>query len=379
MKQPKILISGAGIAGLALAIRLDIAGIDYVIVEKKDRMRTNTSGIALPFNAVKLLEHFGCRDVVLEQAHQVKKITYSKPNGKILASSNLNEYPFNDEVFVALTRSKLLDALASNVQKNIHYGTVIENAVQKGSTIHVSFSDNEINDEFDLLISAEGINSLLRQQAFPEEETIVDYGVTNWRFIARSPCHGVNPIYMLGRTDLFMMYPISTDELYCYAHIYDPKKIYTTESKSLENLKLIFQHYANGVPQLLTTLSNEDIVTGRLKSVTRSYLNQGNVIFIGDAGNACSPLLQQGAAGAFEDVMCLSDVLATTPISEVAEAYKLRREEKNTWVLNTSDAPLKKIKATQSFLGSMLRNTMVRKLGPLNVHGWKKLAEDSFS
>lgn len=136
MKLTKVLISGAGIAGLSLAIRLNQIGVDYVIVEKEDQIKTGASGIALPFNAVRLLRHMKCRDSILKEAHRhrVEKIIYSKSDGHILASSNLNDAPFSGEMFIALKRSKLLELLASKVQKPIKYSVKISTVTQKDVT-----------------------------------------------------------------------------------------------------------------------------------------------------------------------------------------------------------------------------------------------------
>lgn len=42
----------------------------------------------------------------------------------------------------------------------------------------MSFSDKKLDGEFDLIVSAEGIHSSLRKTCYPDEETIIDHGVT---------------------------------------------------------------------------------------------------------------------------------------------------------------------------------------------------------
>ena len=53
--KPRVLISGAGIAGLALARRLKLLSIDYVLLEKRKKSKDLGTGIALPFNAIQAL------------------------------------------------------------------------------------------------------------------------------------------------------------------------------------------------------------------------------------------------------------------------------------------------------------------------------------
>lgn len=307
-------------------------------------------------------------------AHKVDSVTYSKSNGQVLSKASLNDEVFGGNPFIALKRENLIEKLAKRLNGEILFSTTIQSFVEHGTTVEVLLTSSKVSDEFDLIVSAEGLSSSLRRQCFSYEETIRDHCITNWRFISRKPNHGYQPTYMFGRSDLFMIYPISPDELYCYGHVYDPKCLYYSNGNATNHVKRLYGDYGNDVPTLVRGLHESDIVKGRLKSVIRPYMSKGRIVFIGDAANACSPLLQQGAAGAFEDALCLVDELKAGRIDQAIDNYHVKRDVKNRWVLEASDVPVSKVKASRSVLGSFVRNAMIKKSGPLNVQGWKRLA-----
>lgn len=373
MTKPRVLISGAGIAGLALARCLEQSGIEYVLLEKRSHGRQESSGIALPFNAMRSLRELGLAEKVLEAAHQVHEVTYTKKNGSILGRASLDESPLNQDIFVAMRRDKLYEILLEGIEPRIHFDTMIESVDSTRNSVDLRCSDPTLNGEYDLVVSAEGIHSTLRQYCFPNEVTVVDHQIPNWRFLVDYPNHGLQPIYMFDRTELFMIYPISPDSLYCYAHVYDESGEYGSGNPH-EHLHKLFGTFGGEVNHLLARMGNQPIICSRLQSVKKPYYACGRTVFIGDAGNACSPLLQQGAASAFEDAICLADQLQNHSVEAAIKAYQQARAPIVEWTVSTSDAPVKKIKMMRHPIGAFVRDTIVRKRGPLNVSGWKHLA-----
>jgi len=60
----KILISGAGIAGLCLARELKKLKIPFLLIEKKKKLSCEGAGIALPANAMKALRQMALAEVI---------------------------------------------------------------------------------------------------------------------------------------------------------------------------------------------------------------------------------------------------------------------------------------------------------------------------
>jgi len=369
----KILIVGAGIAGLSIARLLEKQeNIDYTIIEKKASLSTVGAGIALPFNAIRALKAMGVFDAVMARAHQVKEIIYSKSNGKILGKANLNCAPFEKDHFVALQRSELQAILSEGLLDKIHFSTELSSVNNHANGVNVESSNAQISGDYDLVIAADGINSSLRSQQYSNIDTLYNHNLTGWRFIINKPNHQLQPTYMLGNTDIFMAYPLNDNELYCYAHIHQENSLHALTGDARTDIKQIFSSYAEPAKSIIKEIEQQSIITGELKSVTEARFYKDRIVFIGDAANACSPLLQQGAAAAFEDAISLAKVINSKNFD--LEQYKQARQTRIEWIINFSDKPLATVKKMDKAIVRFIRNTVIKILGPMNVFGWKKLA-----
>ncbi|MEY9587180.1 FAD-dependent oxidoreductase [Sinorhizobium fredii] len=67
----RVLIAGAGIAGLSAARALEINGIDCEVVEKRERPPTEGAGIFLLGNAARALGDLGLLDEVRSVAYPI--------------------------------------------------------------------------------------------------------------------------------------------------------------------------------------------------------------------------------------------------------------------------------------------------------------------
>ncbi len=374
MSKIKILIVGAGIAGLSLSRSFRKQGINHTIIDKENGPTNSGAGIALPFNAVRALQELGIAEDVLARSHRVNEINYLTSSGKLLANGQLDQFPFENDEFIALKRGELHATLASDIHPSVNYGCRIKSITPGDSSNHVTLSLPELSGDYDLVIAADGVNSATRSLVFKHKKLVYEHDIVTWRFIVKQSNHQKQPAYYLGNTDIFMIYPISGDELYCYGHVHTRARTFNPDSSSHRNLKKIFARYANPIPEILSEVSEKDVIEGKLKSVVRPNYYHQRVAFIGDAANACSPLLQQGAAAAFEDALCLSKCLETYELDTALKTYKSLRKARVDWTVNYSDSPLKVIENMEKPIPRLLRNLLIRCLGPLNVYGWKKLA-----
>lgn len=372
----KILIVGAGIAGLSLARRLNHFDLDFDIIDEKPLEYKSGAGIALPFNAVRELKDLKVFDSLAGQYHQVKEINYTNASGKTLGKASLTDPPFDQEMFIAMKRQDLHDALSAGLEHKIRYNTELLTIAHADNQVDITCSYELLNGKYDLVVAADGIHSTVRTQNYEGQETIRDHQIRCWRFIVTLPEHGLEPVYMMGKTDLFMAYPISANAVYCYGHIHEQSRNADLTDNAADNLRKIFSGYGGPVPKILSSLDDVKIVTGRLLSVTEPRFYDRRIAFVGDAANGCSPLIQQGAAAAFEDTNVLADALAMQNIDQALESYQARREARIRWVVQYSDGPLPHLLKMESWSGRFLRNLLIKARGPLNVYGWKKLATD---
>lgn len=369
-----MLISGAGIAGLSLMRLLQNAGIPCVIIEKNATITSAGAGIALPANAVKALRIMGLGDKIDTHAHQVKDIIYAKSSGQVLSRASLMEAPLNTDKFVALPRAALQSILLEDLPPSIYFNTMIDTLEVVENGVHVTFNSPHIKEgTYAAVIGADGLHSRVGELAF-DPEPLVDLGVTTWRWLCHYPTDHLQPTYMLGSQDAFLAYPVGNNQVYCYAHRYDPTHAFIKQSQHHELIKKQFGHYKGIAKEMLSILPESSaIIAGRLRSVAQPLFAKGPIALVGDAGNACSPMLQQGAACAFEDTIVLARLLAAFPAEMACQYYEEYRHQRVNWIVNASDTPMKSINKTPSFLALWARNLYIRKKGPLNVQGWRQL------
>ncbi|MCR9191267.1 MAG: FAD-dependent monooxygenase [Gammaproteobacteria bacterium] len=367
-----ILISGAGIAGLSIARQLKKHGVAYTLIEKKPNLDMAGISIALPANAVRALRYMGFSEAV-EKMHQVNRIIYSRSNGTIISQASLLDAPLSLDKFVALDRSNLLAILRQDVEADITFNVTITQIKQHNAGVDVKFSNPALNGQYHAVIGADGIHSTVRELGF-EKSGLVDLGVTNWRWMCDYPTEHIQPNYMLGMKNAFLAYPAGPDRIYCYAQQSDAKGQFQNTDKACENLSRLFAKYKGVAAPLLKRLpENKDIYTGRLRSVPSPLFHQGNLALIGDASNACSPMLQQGAATAFEDAIILSELLVNFPVPKAFEHYHALRHQRVEWITKTSDDAIKAFIKINSRLAMIARNVFIKYKGPLNVLGWKQI------
>ena len=82
----RILISGAGIAGLSTAVNLGATGHDVTIVERADHLRVNGSPIDIRGDAIRVADTMGVLGQILDrQIDMTEQMQFVDSNGAVVA------------------------------------------------------------------------------------------------------------------------------------------------------------------------------------------------------------------------------------------------------------------------------------------------------
>ncbi len=379
MDKIKILIVGAGIAGLSFARACEQYGLKVTIIEKADNAPETGAGICLPANAMLAFKHLGLDQEILEVAHQVDSIEYVRDNGKSLSASSLHKKPFNKAPFVALPRQELIKILRQDLKSKIVFNANIDKYEQIDDRIKVLLNNGVRSKYYDLVVGADGITSALRNNIFGTNGD-EDLGITTWRFNIDVDTSNMQPIYYLGNDSILMFYPISSSQIYVYAHIIDHEKQYCDQMPH-DILPEIFSGYCDKAKRILAKITDETIIySGRLSTISELHFSQGRTVFIGDALHGCPPSLQQGVAMAVEDAVVLTNSLMKYSIPNAIDAFTLLREDRVKSIVSESNSIIQRAVRGNSILGCILRNSFIRFKGPANIIAWKRLLnEDPFA
>ena len=157
--RSKILIQGAGVAGLALAGQCKAKGIPFTLVEQASALPTSDAGLILPFNAVDALKRMGLQRAVRPYAHPITEVQYTTPENLALGKREVQTGVLQNTECYSIRRSNLLSALQAHSGSPVHFGVQIEHAEITESGVMVRFKDDRLPPaKYDAVIGADGID-----------------------------------------------------------------------------------------------------------------------------------------------------------------------------------------------------------------------------
>jgi 2-polyprenyl-6-methoxyphenol hydroxylase-like FAD-dependent oxidoreductase len=332
-KIERILIVGAGMAGLTLAIGLRRQGFQPDVVERQFNWPTQGAGIYLLGNAMRVLDALGLADAVRESGVVIRSQTILDDRGRQLTSIDTESVWGQCGPCIGIRRAVLQKLLVNALgTSKVRFSTTVTAIVDQGATTAVQFADGT-EQLYDLVIGADGVRSSVRNLAFGG--TPPRYcGQVAWRFLASCPPSVTGWTLFVGQHGAFLFIPVGDGQAYCYADAILAAPIDDPLDGRLERLRSRFELYANPVPAALAELRTDNqIHFGPIEDVLQEPWSMGNVLLIGDAAHATSPNMASGAAMAFEDGLVLANLIASErDVAQVLNEYNTQRIARIRWL-----------------------------------------------
>ena len=323
----RVLVVGAGIAGLSTARALGHVGIDCDVVEREQDWTGDGLGIYLPANAVRALRLLEIQATAAGRSAVIPRQRFLDHRGRMLMEIDLADVWGNDDPCLAMPRSALHEALRDGLAQPVRMGTTITSLRTDQDHAKVTFVDGT-TVSYDLVIGADGIHSHTRRLVVGDgpDEVVRPVGQMAWRFVTECPAEVTSWSVMLGRGLTFLAIPIGADWVYCYADA-------STSHPENADLASQFAAFAEPVPQILASLDGAPVHRSVIEEVVLSQWVFGRVLLIGDAAHATSPNMAQGAAMAMEDAFVLARYLrGTRDIDAGLAQFQLSRRARTDWV-----------------------------------------------
>ncbi|KAG0334034.1 hypothetical protein BG000_008694 [Podila horticola] len=168
-KKPKVLIVGAGIGGITLAILLQKAGYPYAVFERAKEVKPLGSAISMGGNCANLLKQLGVYDEFRKMGKPwIAVDAYTEDlQLDIVMNYKEREAICGSEEFI-VPRPELYDLLLRQVpQENIYMGKKVLSFLQSENGVLIRCSDNS-SYEGDILVGADGAYSAVRQHMYAE-------------------------------------------------------------------------------------------------------------------------------------------------------------------------------------------------------------------
>lgn len=366
-----IIVVGGGIGGLCTAILLKNKGFTVRIYEAASSIKSTGAGIGIGSNALKALETSGIHDQLVEQGNPLEKQVFIDEQDQKLMELNFSlikkQFGTNN---ISIHRGDLLSVLCKSISPQmINYNKRCMNFTQTNEKIEIIFEDGS-KDTADLVIAADGIHSVFRQNLVPG--SFPRYaGYTCWRGVVdnKGRIDTRTSFEIMGNTGRFGVVPLKNDQVYWFACINAQRKdpaYQNLKSTDVANMFREFPRHAAGFISETPTdqILHHDILDIKpLKSFTF-----GRVVLLGDAAHATTPNMGQGAGQAIEDAIILTNALTQSPTpKEAFHTYNKSRIERTTKIINMS-RQIGTVAQIENPILAKIRNTVFKYTPPTLLH-----------
>ena len=318
MNRKRVLISGAGIAGLTLAIQLKQKGFEPFVIEQAHAPRTE--GYMMDFFGTgwDVAERMGLTERLTAIKYPIEALAFVENDGKPYVEAPVER--IRDALgghYTYLRRSDLERVLmerASELDVDIRYGVALHRLRSMRDRVHAIFVNGRV-DDFDLVIGADGFHSCVRELTFGHARQF-----TNFLGLYVAAFHLANGAGRLdGQVKLYeepdrtaFFYPLDgkrMDATYVFRH--DEEEVLPGQS-----LAFVKSHYRGGgwiTDDVLREYPNsEPLYFDPATMIVMPRWHRGRVALVGDACGCLTLLAGQGSHMAMAGAYVLAEELART-------------------------------------------------------------------
>ncbi|NQY06653.1 MAG: FAD-dependent monooxygenase, partial [Flavobacteriaceae bacterium] len=289
-------IIGAGIGGLTTAIALEQKGIKSRIFEQVEQINEVGAGIILANNAMQVYDKLGLRKVIEENGNPISSINITKSNLRPLSKIDLSYFEQKLNIKnIAIHRGKLQQMLIDKLKSTEIILNHKLNSITKSENSYYLNFKNENKIQSSTILGADGLNSIVRQNIFPNN-SIRNATQICWRGVTayELPLKFRNELNEAwGKSERFGFVQIAESKVYWYA-LKSFKK--DKNEFSINDLHHYFSSYNSIIKDIINSTRKERINTAEISDLkpTNTWFKE-NICLIGDSAHATTPNMGQGA------------------------------------------------------------------------------------
>lgn len=314
----KVLISGAGPAGLTAAYWLRRYGFSPTIVERAPSQLVGGYKIDVRGAALQVLRQMGVHDAVVAAHTDMQGALLVDKEGNVINRMSGNDFGHRVGEDIEIVRGTLCQILRDHLGNvELLFGDTIQGITQTANSTQVQFTKNGVR-EFDLVIGADGLHSNVRRIVFGEEARFLRdlglylcvYSVANYLKLDRMEIQ----FSELGRIAAIWSSRGDANAKACFGFAAPSLRIDLQSRVEQEQaLRTVYEGIGWEVPRLLEMMPTaSDWYFDTAAQIGMPRWSQGRVVLVGDAAYCASPMSGQGTSIALIGSYVLAGELAAT-------------------------------------------------------------------
>jgi 2-polyprenyl-6-methoxyphenol hydroxylase-like FAD-dependent oxidoreductase len=307
-----VLISGASVAGPALAFWLSRLGFTPTIVEKAPSLREGGYAVDFRGTSMEVLRRMGLLEAVQAKATNMGDMFYVDRRGR--KQARLPAAAFSGEL--EIMRGDLAQLLYDATWEGTEYifGDSVAELVERPDHVEVHFESGLVR-RFDIAVGADGIHSNIRAKAFgPEADYVESLGLAATIFSVPNRLNLDYSGHLLPAPGTLAGVYSARDNTEARAMLWFSTADTPLPRDRAAQKRLIREKFTGQgwqVPAMLSDMETApDFYFDEVAQVVMDRWSRGRVVLLGDAAHCASPLSGMGTGMAVTGAYILAHELA---------------------------------------------------------------------
>ncbi|MFB7371711.1 FAD-dependent monooxygenase [Streptomyces sp. NPDC056222] len=315
-----VLISGASVAGPALALWLHRYGFTATVVERAPELRTGGYKVDIRGTAVEVCRRMGVLDEIRANSTDMDGGSYVDAQGRTVGRMPAEIFGGRVEQDDEIMRGDLARILYERTRDDVEYlfGDSIAALHDDGDGVDVTF-ESGTRRRFDLVVGADGLHSNTRRLVFGDEQRFKRHlgayisiftapnrlGLTRWETYHARP------------DKLISVYSAAGEQAHTAKNCFvfsSPEELSYDHRDTERQKRLLAEAFAGDdweIPRLIADSADaEDFYFDSIALIEMDRWSSGRVVLLGDAAHCTSPASGQGTGLALTGAYVLAGELA---------------------------------------------------------------------